>query len=776
MAGGTALALSSPRMTFTQQNRSLRINTPLGPDAVILTALRGEEAVSSLFHFDAVLIAEGHDLSFDAIVGKNVTVVLEAPGAATRYLNGYVSHFAHVPRHGEFQEYRAEIVPWTWFLTQTRDCRIFQDLSVPEIVQKIFGEYAFADFLLKLQRSYTPREYCVQYRETDMAFVARLLEEEGIGYYFTHEDRKHTLVLADSASGWATASNDRVEFQTEVDHPAGPDTMQGFAKQQGVRPGKLTLRDYNFERPTVDLTSHASGSAGRDFEVFEYPGGYATQALGDERATTMQAAEDATRTLFRGVSQHRGLVPGHRFDLSKHPAPGVDGSYVVLRARHEAAEPWGPAGTENDGTPTYASELDCIPLETTYRPAHHTPRPVVQGVQSAVVVGPAGEEIFTDQYGRVKVKFVWDREGHANEKSSCWIRVSQNWAGKRFGTIFLPRIGQEVLVDFLDGDPDRPIVTGRVYNGANMPPYDLPANQTRSTMKSLSSKGGKGFNEIRFEDKAGDEQLFVNAERDFDVRVGNDRREWVERDHHLVAKRDSVEQIDRNAHLVVKQARTTQIGGDDSLSVTGYQATHVKGAQSIKIDGEQTTSVAGHSLTSSKAIYVNAGMNVIIEAGAQITLKCAGNFIDIGPAGVAIQGTMVLINSGGAPGAGVAGSLISPAAPLAAMIADVAEPGANAETFRTQRDQQSADEKAVSDAPSHRPDDPENKNKTHFVEVELVDDAGKPITGERVRVTLPDGTTISERSTDEKGLVRIDNIDPGSCKITFPDLDDNAWE
>ena len=761
-------------MAFTQQNRSLRISTPLGPDAVILTALRGEEAVSSLFHFDAVMVAEGQDLSFDAIVGKNVTVVLEAPGAAKRYLNGYVSHFAHVPRHGDFQEYRAEIVPWTWFLTQTRDCRIFQDLSVPDIVQKIFGEYAFAEYLLKLQRSYAPREYCVQYRETDLAFVARLLEEEGICYFFTHEDGKHTLVLADGSSGWATATNDRVEFQTQVDQSPAPDTMQGFAKQQALRPGKHTLRDYNFERPAVDLTSNATGAAGRDFEVFEYPGGYATQADGDQRATTMQAAEDATRTLFRGASQHRGLVPGHRFDLSKHPVS--DGSYVVLRARHEALEPWGPAGTESDGTPTYSSDLDCITVETTFRPARRTPRPVVQGVQSGVVVGPEGEEIFTDQYGRVKVKFVWDREGRANEKSSCWIRVSQNWAGKRFGTIFLPRIGQEVLVDFLDGDPDRPIVIGRVYNAVNMPPYELPANQTRSTMKSLSSKGGKGFNEIRFEDKAGDEQLFINAERDFDLRVGNDRREWIERDHHLVAKRDSIEQIDRNAHLVVKQGRTTRVGGDDNLSVTGYQAIHVKGAQSLKVDGEQTESVQGHSLTASQSIYVNAGMRIVIEAGAQITLKAGGNFIDIGPAGVAIQGTMVLINSGGAPGAGVAGSLISPAMPLVAMIADLAEPGANAETFRTQRDNQSADEKTMADATSHRPDDPANKDKTHFVEVELVDDAGKPVTGERVRVTLPDGKTISERSTNEKGLVRIDNIDPGSCKITFPDIDDKAWE
>ncbi len=763
-------------MTFTQQNRSLRINTPLGPDAVILTALSGDEAVSSLFRFDATLISEQADLSFDAIVGKNVTVVLEAPGAAKRYLNGYVSQFAHVPRFGDFSEYRAEIVPWAWFLTQTRDCRIFQDLSVPDIVRTIFGEYAFADFLLKLQGSYQPREYCVQYRETDMAFVARLLEEEGIFFYFAHEDGKHTLVLADGASGWATATNERVTFQTEVDQALAPDAMQGFAKRQAVRPGKLTLRDYNFERPTVDLTSKATGTAGRDFEVFEYPGGYATQAEGDQLATTMQTAEDATRTLFLGTTRHRGLVPGHRFDLSKHPVSGMDDSYVVLRARHEASEPWGPATAAGDGTPAYTSDVECVALQTTFRPARTTPRPIVQGVQSAVVVGPDGEEIFTDQYGRVKVKFVWDREGRANEKSSCWIRVSQSWAGKRFGTMFLPRIGQEVLVDFLDGDPDRPIVTGRVYNGANMPPYELPANQTRSTMKSLSSKGGKGFNEIRFEDKADDEQLFVNAQRDYDLRVGNDRRECVERDHHLIAKRDSVEEIDRNAHLNVKQARTTQVGGDDSLSVGGYQALHVSGAQSVKVDGAMTQSVQSHSLTSSQSIYLNAGMNVIIEAGAQLTLKVGGNFIDIGPAGVAIQGTMVLINSGGAAGAGVAGSLISPAAPLAALVADHAEPGANTKTFRTERESMSDDDKALAEAPSHRPDDPENKDKTHFVEVELVDEAGKPVTGERVRVTLPDGETIAERCTDDKGLVRIDHVDPGSCKITFPDLDDNAWE
>ena len=467
-------------MAFTQANRSLRINTPLGADAVILTGLRGEEAVSSLFRFDAVLAAESQDLAFEAIVGKNVTVVLEAPGAAKRYLNGYVSQFAHVPRQGDFQEYRAEIVPWAWFLTQTLDCRIFQDLSVPEIVGQVQDGVTF-----RLEGTYAKRDYVTQYNETDFAFVSRLMSEEGIFFFFEHSQDAHQLVLADTPSAADEAGTFRFDDGTagRVD----PARVTAWEKTQELTAGKVTLRDHHFALPGSPLEGTATilsaVQAGQvthrldltGTELYEYPGGYAAHVDGaepgdlqrlaqepDRAAALRMEAETARALVVAGTSTVRTFAAGLRFGLGGHP--NGDGAYVLTGVRHTASQ---PAGANGDVGFTYANAFTCIPAGVPFRPPP-AERPVAP-LQTAVVAGPAGMTIHTDRFWRVKVQFFWDREGRHDEHSSRWIRVSQPVGGAG-AALWVPQVGDEVLVAFEHGDPDRPYVLGRVFDSDDRPP------------------------------------------------------------------------------------------------------------------------------------------------------------------------------------------------------------------------------------------------------------------------------------------------------------------
>jgi type VI secretion system secreted protein VgrG len=643
---------------YTQENRVIRVHTPLGPDVLLLQGFSGQESVSELFRFDMVMHSQNRALALDSLIGKKATIEIVHDDGKSRFINGIVSSFWQGGAAGAFATYHATLVPWFWLLSRTSDCRIFQNMTAPDIIEKIFKEHGFADFRNKLHGSFKEREYCVQYRETAFNFISRLMQEEGVFYFFEHTADKHTLVLANSPSEFKPCPDQPVA-RYEAEYGAGrtEEVVTGWNIGQEVRPGKYTVTDFDFENPALDLTSAVDGKDGRKYEIYDYPGEYKTKNEGENIVGIRMQEEEATRVVVSGSSTCRSFTPGYRFDLQDHYRRDLNKSYA-LTIVHHSAEAGANYGTTGGGqTLEYVNHFECIPHPTPFRPRRTAPVPVVQGTQTAIVVGPAGEEIYVDKYGRVKVQFHWDREGKYNEKSSCWVRVSQNWAGKRWGAMFIPRVGQEVIVDFIEGDPDRPIITGRVYNGASMPPYALPDEKTKSTVKTYSSKGGGGFNELRFEDKKGSEQIFIHAEKDKHVRVKHDRKEWIGNDAHLIVKHDQKEEVDGNKHLTVK----------------GDQNEEVKGTVSLKA-GQDLQQKVGmkHGLQAGTEVHIKAGMNVVIEAGMSITLKAGGGFVVVGPAGVTISGTPVLINSGGAAGSG---SGCSPHPPDAPGEADKAEPG-----------------------------------------------------------------------------------------------------
>ena len=616
---------------FTQANRRLRIDTPLGPDKLLVTSVAGGEALSSLFHFDAELV--GPDtFDFEKVVGKPMTISI-ASVQGTRYFSGICSRISQGGTVADHGSYRAEIVPWLWFLTRTADCRIFQKLSVPDIIKKIFGDLGFNDYAFRLQGTYEAREYCVQYRETDFAFVARLMEEEGIFYFFEHEDGKHTLVLADTPNVHQPCPLfSRVRFMHETIDTQQEDMVTSLQKTQELRTGRWATTDYNFETPSLSLMADVTGTDSRKLEVYDYPGGSGKRA-GIERIVRLRQQEvDAARVVLSGAGFCRGLTPGYKVDVEGVGDATFDGGYVVTAVRHEAHESWGP---DSDEGLSYRNKFDALSLSIPYRPARSTPRPDVSGVQTAVVVGPSGEEIFVDKYGRVKVQFHWDREGKKNENSSCWIRVAHGWAGKNWGMVHIPRIGQEVVVAFEEGDIDRPLIVGNVYNAEQMPPYDLPANMTQSGVKSRSSKGGSpaNFNEIRFEDKKGQEQVYIHAELNHDTVVENDQT--------LAVGRDQFDHVYRNKKLVVDVDHEESIGGSMSigvaknltetvalnyaetvglameLTVGGALAISVGAAMAETVGGARTETVGGASTEAvggSKTIAIGAGLSETIAS------------------------------------------------------------------------------------------------------------------------------------------------------------------
>ena len=637
---------------LTQAGRVAGIATPLGEDELVLQSLHGEEQLGRPFRYELELLSENTQINLTELVGQNVTVWLQLSKEDTRYFNGFVSRAYQTDAGGNMARYRATVVPWLWFLTRTSDCRIFQEMSVPDIIKEVFRGHGFTDFDEQLSGEYREWEYCAQYRETDFNFVSRLMEQEGIYYFFKHEDGKHTLVLADAISTHeAYPKYEEIKYRAHGKGHSQGQYIQDWTFEMSVQPGSCALCDYDFKNPKNELrviSSVERDHAAAQFEIFDYPGEYTESADGEAYARIRIEELQTQHTVVRANSDARGVCTGCTFTLTDFPREDQNQEYLITSVNFQINSDVLRPGEQGESSPVFSCTFNAMDAGQPFRPSRITPRPTIAGPQVAVVVGPSGEEIHTDEYGRVKVQFPWDRQGVKDENSSCWIRVSQSWAGKNWGAMIIPRITQEVIVEFLEGDPDRPIITGRVYNADNMPPYDLPDNKTMSTMKSNSSKGGQGFNEIRFEDKTDEEQIFIHAQKNQDVRVQNDSFEWIGNNQHLVVKKDQTEHVENNRNEKVDADHKEEIGKDRNLKVKGKEAKAVDGSLSLTV-GDDVIEVfkKNHSEETTKDYYLKAD-NIVIEGMTNVTVKVGDSFIAIESGGIKIgtSGDIVLEASG----------------------------------------------------------------------------------------------------------------------------------
>ncbi|HKI00443.1 MAG TPA: type VI secretion system tip protein TssI/VgrG [Thermoanaerobaculia bacterium] len=622
-------------MAWTQDNTYLSISTPLGKDKLLLRGFAGEERLSELFHFSLRMQSETLDLDFTQIVGKSATITVLLADGSNRYVNGIVSRFVQAGADQVFATYHAELVPWLWLCDLTADCQIFQNKSTPDIIKQVFSDLGFTDFKDSLTATYDPREYCVQYNETAFEFVSRLMEDEGIFYYFEHADGKHTLVLADDSAAAAAVPGAATVAVGAYSNWEQQNLVTRCDIEERVVSGKYALDDFNFETPSTDLLASVDSTVvtGTKRRIYEYPGGFIAKAKGDSRAKLRIEACELPAKFLRGDSRCRAFLPGYKFTLEKHYRADANADYVLSSVSHSAV------------FDDYTNTFEAFPLAVPYRPARRTRKPVIPSTQTALVVGKSGEEIWTDKYGRVKVQFHWDQKGKNDENSSCWIRVAHGWAGKSWGQMFLPRIGQEVVVSFLEGDPDRPLITGSVYNAEQTVPYTLPDDQTRSTVKSNSSKGGGGSNELRFEDKKDSEEVYFHAQKDHNLVIENDRKKDVKHDEINTIKNDRTTTIQEgNESLTVSKGNRTvkvdtgnethEVKGTRSVKVTGDEThtdeakfTHnVTGDYTLTINGNLTIKCDGDiKITSAKGITNKAGTAFMNEAGTELTNKAGTN-------------------------------------------------------------------------------------------------------------------------------------------------------
>jgi type VI secretion system secreted protein VgrG len=486
-------------MPIKQDSRSIAITTPLGPDVLGLRSFSVQEQIGRLFLIEAELSSENFEVDLDEVVGHNVTIRLQVGQKDTRYFNGVVSRLVQVASHGTYAHYRATIVPWLWLLTRNSDCRVWvaveepaKGKTVPEIIEAVFKLHGFNDYKLSLTGTYPKREFIVQYRETDFNFVSRLMEQEGIYYFFQHEAGKHTLVLSDSISAHKPFPGyEEILFREAQQSASVREVISNWTIEKDVQPVATALSEFDFKKPktllrSVTNVSRKHGAA--QYEFFDYPGEYIESAEGDKLVQVRLDELQSQYEVLHGQASARGMAAGCVFKLKKHPRDDQNRDYLVTSVSLHADA--GEFGAQNSGTSSadfFSCNIACIDKTQQFRPTRLTPKPIVQGVQTAFVTGPAGQEIYVDKYGRVKVQFHWDRYGKNDENSSCWVRVSQSWTGKGWGHIANPHMGEEVIVGFLEGDPDRPIIVGRVYNEDHMPPYPLPAGAAIIGMKTPST-------------------------------------------------------------------------------------------------------------------------------------------------------------------------------------------------------------------------------------------------------------------------------------------------
>lgn len=589
---------------FTQETRIWKLWAPLSKDTLFLDSFNGYEGISKIFKYSLRVKSTNNNIKLDNFVGKNVTIEITLADGKSRYLNGFLVTFKWAYKADVFTYYDATFVPWLWMLQEQVDCRVFKDLSVPEIVQTIFEKYKIAHFRNSLHREYKKLEQTVQYNESDFKFVSRLMEREGIFYFFEHEANRHTLVMADNISDFQDNPFQPTLSCKPIIDDGSEALVSDFDFEQELRSGKYTLRDYNFENPSLDLTSQVNGRDERHYEIYHYPGKFSTKEEGDQLVVTRIEEEEVPLEKITGSTSSRGLMSAHRFELDGHDRSDFNRQYLITTLLHEGKIGSNYSSSEKSGH-FYKNHFEAIPYPTNYRPPRLTPIPHILSTQTAKVVGPANEEIYTDKYGRIKVQFYWDRLGKFDENSSCWIRVGSAASGSQYGEISIPRVGMEVIVAFLEGDPDRPLVIGTVFNAENMPNYGLPKNKTKVSWKYKSTPKGSSanFNELSFENKKGSELISIHAEKDFTTTAKNNV--------------------------------TKSVGKNEAITVSGNKRETISGTSLLRVGGNLAHLVTGL---------------IRIKSLQKIRLEVGGSFIEITPDHITLNSQIVISNPLPVPG------------------------------------------------------------------------------------------------------------------------------
>jgi type VI secretion system secreted protein VgrG len=581
------------------------VNTPLDEGEerkFFLHEIQGEEQISGLFHYRLRLKTSDNNIDFSTMIGEGVTATIELHSGGKRYINGVVSSFTQAESDEEFTTYYAEIRPWLWQLTLTSDSRIYQNQSVIEIIDALFSDLGFTDFDDWTTGSYAKREYCVQYQETAFDFISRLMEEEGIFYFFEHSQDTHTLVLADDNGSCNPCPDISVAHFREVSAEwEVEDMIDRCILEQQMIPNEYAVEDFNFETPDTDLLTTVPGKETGSLRIYEYPGGFTKTADGETVAKKRLEAHELPQKMLIGDGFCRSFIAGFTFALEDHDREDMNATYVLRFLSITATQE------------RYTNTFEAFPVDAPFRPPLTTKKPRLFGTQTAVVVGKSGEEIWTDKYGRVKVQFHWDQKGTKDENSSCWVRVAQVWAGKGWGTLFIPRIGTEVVVNFIDGNPDKPIIIGTVYNANQTVPYSLTGEQNLSTILTRSTKQGEAGNEVRFNDTKDAEELFIHAQKDMNVVVENDETISIKQNR-------TAEILEANDELTVEK-------GDRIIKVnTGNETHEVKGERSLTITKDEThTNEAAFTQEVTKDFTLTVNGNLTIDVKGDVTIKSANS-------------------------------------------------------------------------------------------------------------------------------------------------------
>jgi len=630
---------------------------------------RGREAISQPYRFDLELVSERPDLDLESLLHRPAFLAFAPDGSG---IHGLVHQAAQGESGKRLTRYRLTLVPQLAYLAHRTNQRIFQHLTVEKIISLVLEEHGIQADAYRFQLGpviYPPREYCVQYDETDLHFIQRLCEEEGIHYHFQHSTAGHVLVFGDDQTVFPKLA--ATAYQQDSGLVADQPVIKRFGLRLETRTSRVTRRDYDFEKPRLSMEAAFHSDFQPDLEDYDYPGRFTERTRGKHLSQRALERRRHDYELAEGDSNQPRLASGHFLPLGEHPRSDWNQLWLLTEVLHEGKQPqvleesttnapvqlglapsplWGEGWGEgslasSDFHQGYRNHFSATPWDIPFRPVLDHPKPKVLGSQTAVVTGPAGEEIHCDEYGRVKVQFHWDREGQADDKTSCWLRVSSSWAGDRYGGIAIPRVGMEVLVTFLEGDPDQPLVTGCLYHKEHQVPYDLPANKTRTVFKTLSSPGGGGYNELRIEDRKGAEQIYIHAQRDWDENIEHDQKIRIGHERHDTVEANSYSEFKAEEHRTTHADRKTEIRANDHLTVGNSQHLKIGTGQFIEAGNE---------------IHLSSGLKVVLEAGGELTFKAAGSFIKLDASGITMVGPVIRMNSGGSPGKGTGAAPVLP--------------------------------------------------------------------------------------------------------------------